>query len=199
MALPWLIGAAIVGAVGAIATAVKSGSSESSSSSGSSDSRNTAEERRRREIAAEKREREEKTKRQADARALFQHEGLDIGRNLADSMQDWVRTSAIGQESFKARLTACGYRLAPVAVSPDKQVEDLLRRSLDADEDLNATIQNLDFYAAVYAVRLEGGVALARTLANLEELAYEQEELIKLKHEIRKFEYEASLSMATHS
>lgn len=199
MALPWLIGAAIVGAVGAIATAVKGGSNESSSSSDSSDSRNTAEERRRREIAAEKREREEKTKRQADARALFQHEGLAIGRNLADSMQDWVRTSVIGQESFKARLTVSGYRLAPVAVSPDKQVEELLRRALDADEDLNATLKNLDFYTDVYAVRLKGGVELARTLADLEELAHEQDELIKLKHDIRKFEYEASLSMATQS
>jgi hypothetical protein len=158
-----------------------------------------AEERHRREIATEKREREEKEKRQADARSLFQHEGLAIGRNLAESMQDWVRTSAIGQESFKARLTVSGYRLASAAVSPDKQVQYLLRRSLDADEGLTATLQNLDFYTAVYAVHLKEGVELARTLANLEELAHGQEELIKLKHEIRKFEYEASLPMATHS
>jgi len=72
MALPWLIGAAVVGVVSAIAKAV-SDDTPSSSSSSSSDS--SAEERRRREEAAQARAERERTEKKAHARQVFAEPG----------------------------------------------------------------------------------------------------------------------------
>lgn len=195
MALPWLIGALVVGAVGAIASAVKGDDSSSSSSS----SNNEDEERRRREAAYEKRIKEARDVRRTDARAEFKRQGEVMGSNLIDSLTDWVVVSTSDNQPFKASLTSSGYRMRPTHDSAAKPIENLLRLSLEADNELNLMIQNLDFFGSIYDVQLQGAENLCRKLDELNTLAHQQEELTKLKREIRKFEREASMSIAAYS
>lgn len=181
MALPWLIGALVVGAASAIAAAVSG--DDSSSSSGSSSGNNEAEERRRREAAQQKRRTEERDQRRADARAEFSQRGAAMGLNLASAMEEWVEVDGMDNDAFLARLTSSGYRLQ-AARRTAKPVETLLELSPDLDGKLDQTMQNLDFFGATYDVQLHGARGLHAALGKLNGLNAQAQELASLKQRI---------------
>lgn len=189
MALPWLIGALVVGAVGAIANAVggDDSSSSSNSSSNSGSGRNEAEERRRRDAAEQKRHADERDKRRVDARAEFAQRGATLGRNLADSLQELVQVEGMGMDAFLARLTVSGYRLQ-AARRGGEPVAGLLNLSPELDGKMDQTLQNLDFFGAAFDVRLQGSRKLHAVLGELNGLTAQSNELASLKRRIRKLE-----------
>jgi hypothetical protein len=186
MALPWLIGALVVGAASAIAAAV-SGDDSSSSSGSSGSGNNEAEERRRRETAEQKRRTEERDQRRADARAEFSQRGAAIGRNLASAMEEWVQVDGMGNDAFLARLTSSGYRLQ-AARRMARPVGTLLELSPDLDGKLDQTMLNLDFFGATYDVQLHGARGLHAALGELNGLNAQAQELASLKQRIGKLE-----------
>lgn len=181
MALPWLIGALVVGAVSAVVKAVNSDDNSSSSSNSSSDEDAV---RRRRAAAEEQRLKKEKETERADVQAAFKRRGEVIGRNLTESLDGWMAVRAADSAPFRASLTSAGYIVPAPREDAATAVEVLLWSSLERDDELNLIVQNLNFFGSVYDVQLRGGDQLRRTLGELHVIAQREEELLQLKRKL---------------
>ncbi|MEX5746202.1 hypothetical protein [Massilia sp. X63] len=169
MALPWLIGAAVVGLGAALAKAV-SDSDSSSSSGSSSSSHDVAEERRRREAASAEQLRRERERKRADAQALFAEEGARMGASLAQALDGLAAVEAARTTAFIARLGAGGCTLPPAVPVRAAALGEALKAAFPKDAELVRIVGNLDFYTRAYDVCLQGSPELDGRLAAVEAL-----------------------------
>lgn len=123
MALPWLIGAAVVGLGAAIVKAV----SDDDSSSSSSSSVDTGEERRRREAAALKQLEQERDNKRSNARVLFAEGGARLGDSLSEALDGVADIAETRSPSFVASLGANGYTLPPAEPMRAEEIKHALR------------------------------------------------------------------------
>ena len=167
MALPWLIGAAVVGLGAAIAKAVSDGDSSSSSSS----SVDTGEERRRREEAALKQLEKEREQKRSSARALFAEGGSRLGDSLSEALDGVADVAETRSPSFVASLGANGYTLPPAEPMRVEEIKHALREAFPPkDAAITRIAGNLDFYTRAYDVRLQGSRKLYQKFARIEAL-----------------------------
>lgn len=167
MALPWLIGAAVVGLGAAIAKAVSDGDSSSSSSS----SVDVGEERRRREAAALKQVEQEREQKRTNARALFAEGGARLGDILSEALDGVADVAETGSPSFIASLGANGYTLPPAEPMRAEEIKQALREAFPSkDAAITRIAGNLDFYTRAYDVRLQGSRKLYQQFARIEAL-----------------------------
>lgn len=139
MALPWLIGAAVLG-VGAL---IASSSSDGDSSNGNGDD----EERKRRERAErERREREQKEERET-IKASLQNVGTLRADDLKQALSGWVDVHYQSTSPFKANVLATGKQYQRVVAEHFTESHELT--FLDAK-----TRQNLNALESCYDVEL---------------------------------------------
>ena len=139
MALPWLIGAAVLG-VGAL---IASASSDDDSSNGNGDD----EERQRRERAErERREREKQEERQS-IKAALQNEGAQRAADFKQTLSGWVEVNYLSQAPFKAGVLQTGKQYKRVVAEHfvDREELSMLDRK---------TCLNLNEFEACYNVEL---------------------------------------------
>lgn len=153
MALPWLIGAAVVSLGAAIVKAV----SDDSSSIGSSSSVDVSEERRRREAAALKQLEQEHEQKRTNARVLFAEGGARLGESLSEALDSVANVAEISSPSFIASLGANGYTLPPAEPMRAEGIKQSLRDAFPAkDAAVTRIASNLDFYTRAYDVYVQG-------------------------------------------
>lgn len=99
MALPWLIGAAVLGIGAAIASSLSD-----ESSNGNSDD----EERSRRERAEQKRRDREQQKLRNSIKAAFSQEGKQRANDFQQLLSGWVNVNYQSQPAFKAAILQTG-------------------------------------------------------------------------------------------
>lgn len=185
MALPWLIGAAVVGVVSAIAKAVSDDTPSSSSSSDSS-----AEERRRREEAAQARAERERTEKKAHARQVFAETGAAYGKDLTESLQGWVDVRS-EEPCFRSRLNTSGCTVPDVADNGALPVMELLFQAYPRpNADARTTLENLEFYGMLYDVRLKAGTRMRRRAAEIDRIDEQLSQLGNMKKRLRQLEQE---------
>jgi hypothetical protein len=153
MALPWLIGAAVVSLGSLIVAAVNSDDDSSGSSSGSSSGAD--EERRRREAAVKEQRRREREEKLANARTLFEAKGAQIGDQLSDALDDLVHVIPATIPSLMARLGEPDLAILPSDDGRAHEVSHTLREAfIEEDPDVERIVDNLEFYARVYDVQM---------------------------------------------
>ncbi|MCU6668323.1 hypothetical protein M8013_06080 [Enterobacteriaceae bacterium H4N4] len=139
MALPWLIGAAVLG-VGALIAAA---SSDDDSSNGNGDD----EERKRRERAErERREREQQEERKS-IKAALKSEGARRAADFTQTLSGWVEVNYQSPAPFKAAILQTGKQYKRVVAEHFVDKEEL--SMLDSK-----TRQNLNEFEACYDVTL---------------------------------------------
>ncbi len=167
MALPWLIGAAVVGLGAAIVKAV----SDDDSSSSSSSTVDVGEERRRREAAALKQLEQEREKKRSNARVLFAEGGARLGDSLSEALDGVADVAETRSPSFVASLGANGYTLPPAEPMRAEEIKHALREAFPPkDAAITRIAGNLDFYTRAYDVRLQGNRKLYQKFARIEAL-----------------------------
>jgi len=142
MALPWLIGAAVLG-VGALIAAVAN-DDESSSHDSSSD-----EERRRRKQAEHERREREKEEEMAFLRMAFNQEGSKRSHDFQKLLSEWITVNYRGTSPFRAVLLNTGVQARH---SVDRHFVDSCELG---DDVLNTeTRENLNFFETCYEADL---------------------------------------------
>lgn len=192
MALPWLIGAAVVGVVGVIAKAVSDDTPSSSSYSDDS----AAEERRLRQKAAKEREEQERKQKSDYAQRVFAETGASYGQDLIDALQGGVEIES-AEHGFRSRLEHKGFTVPDVAENGAASVMDLLHRALPApDANTTTTLENLAFYGRLYDVQLKASTRMRRRATEIEQIDKQQAELADMKVRLRQLENELAASGA---
>lgn len=139
MALPWLIGAAVLG-VGAL---IASASSDDDSSNGNGDD----EERRRRERAErERREREQQEERDSIKAALIK-EGEERRADFEHTLTGWVDVAWQSQPAFKAVVLQTGKQYKRMVAESFTDINELVMLN-------RTTRENLTEFEACYDVEL---------------------------------------------
>lgn len=142
MALPWLIGAAVLG-VGALIAAVAN-DDESSSHDSSTD-----EERRRRKQAEHERREREKEEEMASLRRAFNQEGSQRSHDFQKLLSEWITVNYRGTSPFKGERLNTG---AQARHSIDRHFVDSCELG---DGVLNTeTRENLNFFETCYEADL---------------------------------------------
>lgn len=138
MALPWLIGAAVLG-IGALIAS----SSDDDSSNGNGDD----EERRRRERAErERREREQQEERQS-IKAALKKEGEQRTADFEQTLSGWVNVHYQSKPPFKASILPTGKQYKRVVAENFTESHELYLLN-------TKTRENLDEFEACYDVEL---------------------------------------------
>lgn len=171
MALPWLIGAAVV----AIGAAIASSSDDDTTPD------YDAEARRRAELERERVEKERKEKRQA-ARENFALHGERIGSDIAQSLQGWIEIKHDKAPAFTAQLTTSGYKIE----SNDVEMADIEAIVPETGELFDAIRNNLKAYSNLYAVTLIQGPKLTEAQDEVDKIDIELQQIAQLKAEISK-------------
>lgn len=187
MALPWLIGAAVVGIGAAIAAAVKGDDTSNNNISSSED----LERQRRKEAERERRKQEKQQKRQI-AHETFAQVGESIGCDLKASLDGWVDVVFASSPSFLARLNRKGYELDVQHLECPNSTESLVTTLLEKGSPyLKQTRSNLDLFQAHYAVSLQASTQLAEASREMkvvdkavDELKNIRKDLLRLKRKI---------------
>lgn len=187
MALPWLIGAALVGVVGAIAKAVSDDTSDSSSSRDSS-SDTSEEEARRHRAAAQERERRMHAEKIANARSVFQDKGDNYGVQLLASVQGWLVSNPTKGNAFSAKISQSGYVLNSGIYGAEAVLDLLAQHYPQSNDRIAQLMNNLDFYGRVYDVELEAGQKMLSHFTEIEAITQELAELGSLKRRIGRFQ-----------
>lgn len=183
MALPWLIGVAVVGVVSAIAKAVSDDTPSSSSDS-------SAEERRRREEAAQARAERERAEKKAQARQVFAETGAAYGNDLTESLQGWIDVRS-EEQCFRSRLNTNGFTVPDVADNGALPVMELLYQAYPRpNTDARTTLENLEFYGMVYDVKLKAGTRMRRRATEIDQIGEQLSQLGIMKKRLRQLEQE---------
>jgi uncharacterized tellurite resistance protein B-like protein len=172
MAIPWLIG----GAVALIAAALASDNDSSSSSS--SDDR--AREARRREAAERERAESERKKKLEIARENFAMRGENIGSDIAQSLQGWIKVKFEQSPAFSAKLNSKGYKIEQV-IQNEQSISALLPNN---DHQFDEIRENLRIYSEFYNVKLKKSAKLIESGKEIEKIESELKQVSKLKAEI---------------
>jgi hypothetical protein len=162
MALPWLIGAAVLG-VGAL---IASASSDDNSSSGNGDD----EERKRRERAErERREREKQEERQS-IKAALKNEGAQRAADFKQTLSGWVEVNYHSPAPFKAGILQTGKQYKRVVAEHFVDREELSMLE-------SKTRLNLNEFEACYDVELTMTDAFEEIAAEMTEWEVQLQEL----------------------
>lgn len=170
MALPWLIGAAVLG-VGAW---IASSSSDNSNSGGNGDD----EERRRREQAERERHEREKQEERQSIKAALKEEGKRRSVDFQITLQGWINVHYRSTPPFKASILQTGKQYKRVVAQNFSDSDGL---SLLTD----GTRKNLNQFEACYDVELTKSEALNDAINEI--LGY-QKQLQKLLDSRKKLE-----------
>ncbi|MBX4507749.1 hypothetical protein CF032_13805 [Klebsiella oxytoca] len=170
MALPWLIGAAVLGVGAWIAS---SSSNDSSNGNGGDD-----EERRRRERAEQERRAREQQELRNSIKATFSQEGKQRANDFQQLLSGWVNVDYQSQPSFKATILQTGKQYMRTVEEHFTDINDL--------HVLNATTrENLKVFEECYDVELTMTETFHKAV---DELADCEEQLQKLQDYRRHFE-----------
>jgi hypothetical protein len=181
MALPWLIGAAVVGLGSLIAAAVNS----DDNSSGSSSDTSADEERRRREAAAQEQRRREREEKLANARTLFEEKGAGVGDELMDALDGLVHVMPSATPAFMARLGEPGLAIPPADDGRAHEVSHTLREGfIEEDPGIEQIVANLEFHARVYDVQMFTDSKSYQKLLALDEVNRELIDLDRIEREL---------------
>lgn len=181
MALPWLIGAAVVG-IGSLIAAAAGDDGKSNGSSSSSDD----EERRRRDEAAKEQRRREREEKLANARTLFAEKGARIGEELGDALDGMIHVIPASSPAFRPRLGAQHLGIPSSDDGRAHEVSHALRGSvIEDDPDLERIVANLEFHARVYHVDMCTTPGSWQKLLALDEVNTELVELHGIELKLR--------------
>jgi len=182
MALPWLIGAAVVG-LGTLIAAV-SGDDDKPSSSCDSNS-GADEERRRREAAAKERRRREREEKQANARTLFAKKCSDIEDELGDALDSLIHVTPFSSPALKAKLGEPNLAISPSDAGRAHEVSHTLREAFIAeDAGVERIVDNFEFHARVYDVQMATNSKFYLKLMALDEVNNELMNLISIEQQL---------------
>lgn len=166
MALPWLIGAAVVG-LGTLIAAASSDDDKPSSNSGGGNGAD--EERRRREAAAKEQRRREREEKLANARTLFAEKGASFGEELRDALDGRIEVHAVSFPPFQASLGEAGLGLAASDEGRAHEVSHALREAFIAeDPEVERIVANLEYHARVYDVAMSTHASARQRLTALD-------------------------------
>ncbi len=169
MALPWLIGAAVLG-VGALLA--------SSSSDDSSNGNGDDEERRRQERAERERREREQQEERVSIKAALTKEGEQRGADFQQTLSDWVNVRYQSQPPFKAAILQTGKHYKRIVAENFIDSHELCL--LDA-----RTRENLNEFEACYDVEL---TMTENFYDAIDEMADYQEKLQELQDYRSQFE-----------
>lgn len=174
MALPWLIGAAVV------AIAAKVLSSDSDNDRGSSADQDR-EERRREERERERHENERK-KKQVSLQENFAARGEKIGTDIAQSLRDWIDVKFEKTPAFSVQLTKSGHQ------APDSSAAEnakRIRATMPNGYKKHAAAQeHLELFTKYYAANVSDGVNLINAKTAIKEIERDLAALESLKIKI---------------
>lgn len=185
MALPWLIGAAVVG-LGSLIAAAASDDSSSNSSSGTGSDSSADEERRRREAAAKEHRRREREEKLASARTLFAGKGAALGEELGEALDGIVQVKSGSTPAFRPRLGAQDLGIPSSDDGRAHEVSHALRGSVIADDpELERIVENLEFHARVYDVNMCCTPRVWQKLLSLDDVNAALVELDSIERQLR--------------
>ena len=172
MAIPWLIGAAVLG-VGAL-IAASSNDDDSSSSS-----RDDSEERRRRESAERERVIRQQTEKADTIKKAFQQEGNQRSKDLKNLLLGWVNVDYSSHTPFSIVLTSAGSERR-------RSINDYFIDEYDIDRTLldNTTLNNLKFFEESYDVDLSMGSQFQKAVDTLLDIKDQRSMLQTYKSEL---------------
>lgn len=160
MALPWLIGALVVG----IAAKVLSSDSDDDKESRADRDR---EERRREELERERHE-NERRKKQASAQENFAARGEKMGTDIAQSLRGWIEVQFEKTPAFSVRLTKNGHQ------APDSSAAEnakRIRATMPNGYPKHVAVQeHLEIFTKYYAVNVSDGVNLINAKTAIKEI-----------------------------
>ncbi|ASK69276.1 hypothetical protein CF168_10560 [Shewanella bicestrii] len=169
MALPWLIGAAVV-ALGA--AAVSAFSDDSDSGSGGNDD----EERRRRERAEQERKARAHKEKLESMKEAFVHEGMQKADDLQQSLDGQIKVLMLGDKPFKA------------TIDDDPEYQNLVSPTYVEVYDLQFLPQETQDYLvkleSLYDVELEPEEELMKVPVRLKEIDHKLAQLKALREKL---------------
>ena len=186
MALPWLIGGLALAAGAALVKKLNEDDDTSSSYDYEMESR------RREEAERERKENERKKKLEA-ARENFAIRGESLGRDIAQSLNDWIDVDFENSPAFSAKLNSKGYKIKH-AISNEQDISTLLPSKNHQFDEIR---ENLKVYSDIYRVRLKKGTKLVEAGKEIEMIEAELKQINKLKAEILRLQHESFLSTVT--
>jgi len=169
MALPWLIGAAVV-ALGA--AAVSALSDDNNSGSGGNDD----EERRRRERAEQERKARAHKEKLESMKEAFVHEGMQRADDLQQSLEGQIKVIMLGDKPFKA------------TIDDDSEYQNMVSPTYVEVYDLQFLPQETQDYLvkleSLYDVELEPKEKLFKVSKRLEEINLKLTQLKALREKL---------------
>lgn len=184
MAIPWLIGAAVI----AVGTAVVKKLNEDGDSSSSYD---YDRESRRREKSERERAESDRNKKLQSAHENFAIRGESIGVDIALSLKNWIEVNFENSPAFAAKLNSKGYKIEHV-ISNERDISTLLPSESHQFDEIR---ENLKIYSDIYSVRLKKGVNLIEAGKEIEMIETELKQIGKLKAEISKLQSDLSAQL----
>lgn len=165
MALPWLIGGAIIAIGAAILSDDKEEKEDEARRERRRAERRAEEEAERRKVQQEQQRiaNESKEKKQS-LLANFSRKGEAIGIDIAQSLEGWVDIKHTHSPLFTAELNSSGYYL------PNERSESLILVPETQGLSFDTINENLESYTDVYGVELSQGKLLKEHLAEIEKI-----------------------------
>lgn len=186
MALPWLIGAAVVSIGAAIAKSVSDDNDRKAEAQRRSE-REQEQTRKEREAEAQRRaelERErvkkEREQRLRLARENFLLHGERIGFDIAQSLEGWIEVKYEKTPAFMAEIQPSGFPIKNNHTNKS-ELEEILPENLGTLDDVR---KDLDFYLSKYAIKIEQGANFTKAIKEINEIEKELNQINQLKKKI---------------
>lgn len=176
MALPWLIGAAVVYGAKKLADKLTEDDDD--------DSFDDQRASRRQEEAERARTENERKKKLKTTRDNFAIRGESIGLDIAQSLKSWIEVEFQNSPAFSAELNSTGCKIER-ATSNEHDISTLLPYK---NHEFDEIRENLKIYSQIYSVRLKKGAKLFEAGDEIETIESELDQIGKIKAEISRLQ-----------